>query len=114
MLRSFSWQGYCVVVGFLKQRIKASRVSPELPNGEVLFRLSQAVIKELRTGIREIAIRQQGKEDLLLLLRRLLEPYTVLLLLPFRIAINNFIVMETETHCSIHLNEEELLMLWRK
>jgi hypothetical protein len=37
-----------------------------------------------------------------------------LLLLPFRIAINNFIVMETETHCSIHLNEEELLMLWRK
>jgi hypothetical protein len=81
-----------------------------------LFHLSQTIITELKPRILAAGIQKQGKQDLLLSLLRFLKPYTALTVLrayPFRIAINNFIEKETATRCSIHLNNEELLALWR-
>ena len=81
-----------------------------------LFHLSQAVITELKPRILAAGIQKQGKQDLLFSLLRFLKSYTALTVLqayPFRIAINNFIEKETATRCSIHLNNEELLALWR-
>jgi hypothetical protein len=81
-----------------------------------LFHLSQTVITELKPRIWAAGIQKQGKQDLLLTLLRFLKSYTALTVLqayPFRIAINNFIEKETATRCSIHLNNEELLALWR-
>jgi hypothetical protein len=82
-----------------------------------LFQLAQTVITELRPHIWAAGIQKQGKRDLLLSLLRLLKSYTALTVLrayPFRVAINNFIEMETASRCSIHLNNEELLALWRE
>jgi hypothetical protein len=82
-----------------------------------LFHLSQTVITELKPRIWAAGIRKQDKQDLLLSLLRLLKSYTALTVLrayPFRIAINNFIEKETAMRCSIHLNNEELLALWRE
>jgi hypothetical protein len=84
--------------------------------GERLFVLAQRVKDELRLHIWAAGIRKQGKQDLLLSLPHLLRSYTELTVLqayPFRVAINNFIEMETSSCCSIHLNDEELLKLWR-
>jgi hypothetical protein len=82
-----------------------------------LFHLAQTVITELKPRIWAAGIQKQDKQDLLLSLLRLLKSYTSLTVLrayPFRIAINNFIEKETATRCSIHLNNEELLALWRE
>jgi hypothetical protein len=87
------------------------------PVDDYLFQLAQTVITELRPHIWAAGIRKQGKRDLLLSLLRLLKSYTALTVLqayPFRVAINNFIEMETASRCSIHLNNEELLALWRE
>ena len=84
--------------------------------GDHLSFLAQRVINELRLHIWAAGIRKQSKQDLLLSLPALLRSHTELTVLqahPFRIAINNFIEMETASRCSIHLNDEELLRLWR-
>ena len=84
--------------------------------GDHLFFLAQRVINELRLHIWAAGIRKQSKQDLLLSLSPLLRSYTELTVLqahPFRVAINNFIQMEMASCCSIHLNDEELLKLWR-
>jgi hypothetical protein len=84
--------------------------------GDHLFSLAQRVINELRLHIWAAGIRKQSKQDLLLSLPALLRSHTELTVLqayPFRVAINNFIEMEMASCCSIHLNDEELLRLWR-
>ena len=84
--------------------------------GQDFFRLANEAKIELKTGIRKSAIKKEGKWELLLSIRRLLAPYTALTApqaYPFRVAINNTIIAETEKYCSIHLNSEELLSVWR-
>ena len=142
MLLSVTWYKYSLVVGFLKNttgpgrtrvrpcfswtRLRVVRVRSRIARmrqhafanrvarQDLLFHLAHLLIRELRAGIRESADKKQDKEELLRSLGHLLKPYTPLKDLPFRVAINNFILMETATCCSIHLNEEELLMLWRQ
>jgi hypothetical protein len=85
--------------------------------GDHLFHLTKAIRAKLRHHIWAAGIRKQGKQDLLLSLSRLLGSYaelTVLQAHPFRVAINNVIKQETAIRCSFHLNDEELLELWRK
>ncbi|HMH23824.1 MAG TPA: hypothetical protein VK563_18690 [Puia sp.] len=113
MLRSFSLYKYSLVVGFLKKTARPDAIPIGVAREDVLFRLANGLVKELRAGIRESADKKRNREELLLFLGLLLKPYTPLRSLPFRIAINNFILMETATRCLIHLNDEELFMLWR-
>jgi hypothetical protein len=80
------------------------------------FSISENVKSKLRQSIWEAAIKKAGKQELLLSLHLLLKPYTALTVLQanaFRFAINNFIEEQTANCCSIHLNNEELLALWR-
>ena len=83
---------------------------------EYLFQLTLTVICEIKPGIRAAARDRLGRMELILTLRRLLKKYAPLTAsraLPFRVAINNVIVSEAANHCSIHLDKEELLTLWR-
>ncbi|HZE86157.1 MAG TPA: hypothetical protein VE035_17680 [Puia sp.] len=114
MLLSFSLFKYSLVVGFLKKTATAGVIPARAAEEDVLFRLAHILIKELRVGIGVAADKKLGREDLLLFLGLLLKPYTPLRHLPFRVAINNFILMETLIRCSIDLRDEELLMLWRE
>jgi hypothetical protein len=114
MLLSFSLFKYNLVVSFLKKNAIQEVLPIRLAHEDILFRLAHVLIKELREGIREVADKKKNREELLFFIGVLLKPYTPLRSLPFRTAINNFILRETATRCCIHLNDEELLMLWRQ
>jgi len=130
MVVSFNWYKYSVVIGFLRKGVKTAAIrgpvksgppgkcelSGKCEPGQDFFRLANEAKIELKTGIRKSAIKKEGKWELLLSIRRLLAPYTALTApqaYPFRVAINNTIIAETEKYCSIHLNSEELLSVWR-
>jgi hypothetical protein len=92
------------------------RKGKQWQDDQLLRNLAQTAITELRPRILAAGIKKQRKQDLLLSLLHLLKSYTALTVLqayPFRVAINNFIEKETASRCSIHLNNEELLALWR-
>ena len=113
MIRSFNWNKYFVVVAFFSKATGSLSSSVSPSNGEDLFQLALALKKELSYGIREAAYRKYAKEELLQSFRRILQPYALLRAPPFRVAINNYISMETGTWCSIHLDDEEMSLLWR-
>ena len=138
---SFNWYKYWVVIGFLREGagiacsqpcssavLRRTRTAAEGPAsmrrevraddlGVDFFKLAGIAVNELRTGIRRAAIKKEEKPQLLSSLLGLLKTYTALTVsqgLPFRVAINNVIIREAKEYCSIHLNKEELLLLWQK
>ena len=83
---------------------------------EYLFQLTLTAVGEIKPGIRAAAQKKLGRAELLLTLRRMLKHYAALTAsraLPFRVAINNVILSETAAYCSIHLDNEELNVVWR-
>jgi len=92
----------------------AGRISDQ--DCDRFFDLSKTIRIDMRRHMEVAAIRKKEKQDLLASLPRLLQSYTTfaaLQAIPFRVAINNIIMEETATRCSIHLTSEELLGLWR-
>jgi hypothetical protein len=92
------------------------RKRKEYRQEDELLHQAQKAITELKPLIMTAGITKQCKHDLLLSLLHLLRSYaslTVLQAYPFRVAINNFIESESASRCSIHLNNEELLAMWR-
>lgn len=130
MIVSFNWYKYSFIFGILKKGIKQGSMSAsfrEAHSGkqapgdtrtfaeDTFFLLSRTAINELKPRIREVAIKKLGKQGLLLSLQRLLRPYASLKALQaraFRVAVNNVIEKESATYCSIHLNNEDLQLLW--
>jgi hypothetical protein len=142
MVVSFNWYKYSVVIGFLRKGVKTAAIpgpvksrppgkcglfdkfgppgkcelSEKCEPDQDFFHLANEAKIELKIGIRKSAIKKEGKWELLLSIRRLLAHYTALTApqaYPFRVAINNTIITETAKYCSIHLNSEELLSVWR-
>jgi hypothetical protein len=114
MLWSFQWHRYRVFFGLLSGLQKKRKDPAPIYD---FFPLAKEAIKEVRTGILRAAIKKMGKQELMTLLLCLLRHYPSLASLqahPFRVAINNVIITETARHCSIHLNDEELLFLWHE
>jgi hypothetical protein len=79
---------------------------------EELFLLTQGLRSEAQKLILSVAGEENGKEDLCISLANLFRRYDMLKSRAYRLAINNFISRETETHCSFHLDTEELILLW--
>ncbi len=79
---------------------------------EELFLLALGLRSEVQKLILSTAGEKSGKEYLCLLLEKLFKRYGMLRSLAYRVAINNFISRTTETHCSFHLDTEELILLW--
>jgi hypothetical protein len=73
-------------------------------------------VEKLTTALKEViadgALNSMIKEELMLSLRFVLEKYHYLKDSPFLIAINNLIASECDKYKLIHLNVEELAMLW--
>lgn len=127
MLYSINWYKYSVVFGIRKRITKTADLSggpgscelgPGKPGSkEDLFLLSHSLKEKLEPGIRDAAIEKKEKQELLSLLLSILKPHVALTTIharPFRVAINNFIISTTKKYCSIHLDEGELLHLWRE
>jgi hypothetical protein len=117
MIVSFNWYKYSFVFGVLKKGFKTApgQVSTPARCEDTFFHLSRTAINELKSGIRKVAIKKLGKRELLLAVQRLLKPYASLTTAqarPFKVAINHVIEDESEKYCSIHLNADDLQLLW--
>lgn len=77
-----------------------------------LFSTSQDLIGELHDLIQEALFKKLQKGDVIKALQTHLVGYTQLRGTAFEVAVNNFISVETQIHCSINLSEEELKLIW--
>jgi hypothetical protein len=72
--------------------------------------------KDLQTELQAIfqtaAQKNLTKEDLLKAIHLKIEPYAHLKLTSFRAALNNFIEAECTSHCSVHLDAQDLEFIW--
>ena len=66
---------------------------------------------EIKAAIEEAGQEKIGREEIILLLKALLQKYS-LHATPFRLGINHFIERLCQNICSIHLNREEVEELW--
>ena len=83
---------------------------------EELFQLASAAKKEVSSTVRECAINNLEKWELLLSLRNLLKPYMALAVrraYAFRFAINNAIEVEVKKYYSFHLSGQDLVKIWQ-
>jgi hypothetical protein len=77
--------------------------------------LTYTLIGELKPCIGMAANRHESKQELMMSLFHLLRAYPCLAsreTYGLWVAINNFIIMEAEKHCSIYLSDHELLAIW--
>lgn len=96
----------------LDQSSQRRRIPEE---GGYFLTLAQVVKSEIKNHLMDISDKRPDKDELICSLHRLLRPHselTVRQAYPFRVAINNVIQKESAKHCSIHLNNEDLQILW--
>jgi hypothetical protein len=76
------------------------------------FVLTEQIVAELKRVIKKVMDDEVEREDMLLSIAHVLEPYAHLENTPYEIAINHFIIHECETNYSVHLSEDEVGSLW--
>lgn len=72
------------------------------------------LVDELRALIKQLAVQSTEKETLVHKVSQLLKKYSSLRSTLFYEPINNMILIECENECNIHLDADELTMLWDK
>lgn len=77
------------------------------------FQVAQSLGDEIMAYLNEAGRDKLNKEDVMQSLRSLIAKYPPIKNSPFREVIQNLIVTECETNCSIHLSEQELSTLWQ-
>lgn len=77
-----------------------------------MFQVSQSLGDEIMAYLSEAGRDTLNKEDILQSLKSLVAKYPSIKDSAFRDVIQNLILTESETNCSIHLSEEELSALW--
>ncbi|MEJ7821176.1 MAG: hypothetical protein WKF85_02575 [Chitinophagaceae bacterium] len=78
---------------------------------EEIFGIVYRLQDEVKGTIEEAATKKYLKEEIILSLQMVLEKYT-LGSTHFRFALNNFIERTSKNNCSIHLDEDELKLMW--
>lgn len=77
-----------------------------------LFQVTQSVGDEIMAYLNEAGRDTLNKEDIIQSMKSLIAKYPSVKDSAFRDAIQNLIIKECETNCSIHLSEEEISALW--
>jgi hypothetical protein len=77
-----------------------------------LYQLLQALSDEIHAFMNEAGNNKLNKDEITASLKILIAKYSVFKDSSFQELIQNLIVTECETYCSIHLSEEELSALW--
>lgn len=72
------------------------------------------LVDELRALIKQLAVQSTEKETLIRMVSQLLKKYNSLKSTVFYEPIKNMILIECENECNIHLDPDELTMLWDK
>ncbi len=85
----------------------------EKEEANVLFGQAEELTEKIKVAMATAGKRNYAKEELIYLLKTLLQQYGTLNIPPYRIAINNLIGSECEKFGN-HLNADELAWLWEK
>ncbi len=85
----------------------------EKEEANVLFGQAEELTEKIKAAMATAGKRNYAKEELIYLLKTILQQYGTLNIPPYRIAINNLIVSECEKFGN-HLNADELAWLWEK
>jgi hypothetical protein len=72
------------------------------------------LMNELKKVFKKASDKKLLKEELILALQLTLENYLHLKESPFCAAINSLIELESQSQCSIYLNEDEMKLLWKE
>lgn len=87
---------------------------PAAWQNEELFDQVERLAAHLKEAIEEAHEKEYGKQDLILLLQMTLKEYPALREAPFQTAINNLIETECAKYGSIHLREEDKVVIWKQ
>jgi hypothetical protein len=71
------------------------------------------LINELNKIFKKSSEKKYLKEELILAIQLTLKNYLSLKETPFLEAINSLIELESQSQCSIYLNEDEMELLWK-
>jgi hypothetical protein len=97
---------------FAGRKIPADAVKEEVPEKKNIFQLTRSLSDEIQAYLDEAGRNTLHKEEVITSLQSLLAKYPSVTDSPFRKVIQNLIVTECETCCSIHFGEKELSELW--
>jgi len=113
---------YYLAVGlrfYLPQIKKILSGRKEIRSNDAIYNDSDAMLHELedvtrdlRYAVLERLSRPVNKEQLLELLQRRLAGYSGLSKPPFRVALNNYIMLHAKEICDVSVNDQELNALW--
>jgi hypothetical protein len=102
---------------FLANRSDSDNInfdSSEQARHSLLVNLALQLEDELKPLFRNAAKNNYIKEELVLALQNQLVNYLPLKDSEFKPSVQNYIAVESENKCSIHLDAEDLNMLWKK
>ncbi|WP_159477685.1 hypothetical protein [Dyadobacter sp. 3J3] len=91
-----------------------SEKEPASWQNEELFDQVERLAGHLKEAIEEAHEKEYGKQDFILLLQMTLKEYPALRGAPFQTAINNLIETECAKYGSIHLREEDKVLIWKQ
>ncbi|TKT86006.1 hypothetical protein [Dyadobacter frigoris] len=101
------------VVSSLEDNDKSDQ-KPAAWQNEELFDQVERLAAHLKEAIEEAHEKEYGKQDFILLLQMTLKEYPALQGAPFQTAINNLIETECAKYGSIHLREEDKVVIWKQ
>jgi|SRR6266536_1798951 len=84
----------------------------EASSHEELMPAINQFINEIKTTLEHSAKNNLIKQEIIFSIQHLSKKYTLIKNSPFKSFINNYVLVECSNYCSIHLDEDELNMLW--
>ncbi|SRR6266542_363595 len=81
---------------------------------EDLFPVINQLVQEIKITLEEALQKNLLKKEIIYAFQLLLKKYPTVKGTPFESIVSNYILTECSNYCSIHLEEEEVNMLWMK
>jgi hypothetical protein len=98
--------------GHSYQVVKEPQEKTEAEKEEALFTMAQTSIQKLKLAIDDASKRKVSKNELIKVVRKKTVECKTLRGTAYEVALNNFITIESQIHCSINLSEEDLKIVW--
>lgn len=81
-------------------------------NPKTTFSIIDDFIEDTNSSLLELCKHSAKKQEIISTLKMVIEKHIEIRKTPFKYQVNNVIKNQALTHCSIHLTEEDLSMLW--
>ena len=84
----------------------------EVSSHQELMPMINQFINEIKTMLEHSGKNNLIKQEIIFSIQHLSKKYSLIKNSPFKSFINNYVLVECSNYCSIHLDEDELNMLW--